>query len=70
VLLANIEPEAVGVTVGGLIPARSYQFRLCAVNDFISPTCRSLALCCSQIAVSLSNYKDAAWSSAGQKEAV
>uniref|UniRef100_A0A8C5B5A4 Fibronectin type-III domain-containing protein n=1 Tax=Gadus morhua TaxID=8049 RepID=A0A8C5B5A4_GADMO len=33
VLLANIEPEAVGVTVGGLIPARSYQFRLCAVND-------------------------------------
>ncbi|CAL8239518.1 unnamed protein product, partial [Gadus morhua 'NCC'] len=26
-------PEAVGVTVGGLIPARSYQFRLCAVND-------------------------------------
>uniref|UniRef100_A0A8D3E8J7 Sidekick cell adhesion molecule 2a n=1 Tax=Scophthalmus maximus TaxID=52904 RepID=A0A8D3E8J7_SCOMX len=33
VLLANIEPESVGVTVGGLIPARSYQFRLCAVND-------------------------------------
>uniref|UniRef100_A0A673YUC1 Sidekick cell adhesion molecule 2 n=1 Tax=Salmo trutta TaxID=8032 RepID=A0A673YUC1_SALTR len=33
VLLANIEPEWTGVTVGGLIPARSYQFRLCAVND-------------------------------------
>uniref|UniRef100_A0A8C5E0T0 Protein sidekick-2-like n=1 Tax=Gouania willdenowi TaxID=441366 RepID=A0A8C5E0T0_GOUWI len=33
VLLANIEPESNGVTVGGLIPARSYQFRLCAVND-------------------------------------
>lgn len=33
VLLANIEPASTGVTVGGLIPARSYQFRLCAVND-------------------------------------
>uniref|UniRef100_A0A8K9WTQ2 Fibronectin type-III domain-containing protein n=1 Tax=Oncorhynchus mykiss TaxID=8022 RepID=A0A8K9WTQ2_ONCMY len=33
VLLANIEPKSTGVTVGGLIPARSYQFRLCAVND-------------------------------------
>ncbi|KAF5901825.1 protein sidekick-2-like isoform X4, partial [Clarias magur] len=33
VLLANIEPEATSVMVGGLIPARSYQFRLCAVND-------------------------------------
>ncbi|TSO37067.1 Protein sidekick-2 [Bagarius yarrelli] len=33
VLLANIEPEATSVLVGGLIPARSYQFRLCAVND-------------------------------------
>lgn len=33
VLLANIEPESTGVVVGGLIPARSYQFRLCAVND-------------------------------------
>uniref|UniRef100_A0A3P8VT00 Sidekick cell adhesion molecule 2 n=1 Tax=Cynoglossus semilaevis TaxID=244447 RepID=A0A3P8VT00_CYNSE len=33
VLLANIVPESTGVTVGGLIPARSYQFRLCAVND-------------------------------------
>ncbi|XP_023672749.2 protein sidekick-2 isoform X2 [Paramormyrops kingsleyae] len=33
VLLANIEPESTAVTVSGLIPARSYQFRLCAVND-------------------------------------
>ncbi|KAL2078677.1 hypothetical protein ACEWY4_026362 [Coilia grayii] len=33
ILLANIEPESTGVTVSGLIPARSYQFRLCAVND-------------------------------------
>uniref|UniRef100_A0A8B9GTL9 Sidekick cell adhesion molecule 2a n=1 Tax=Astyanax mexicanus TaxID=7994 RepID=A0A8B9GTL9_ASTMX len=33
VLLANIEPEATSIAVGGLIPARSYQFRLCAVND-------------------------------------
>ncbi|KAJ8390731.1 hypothetical protein AAFF_G00101110 [Aldrovandia affinis] len=33
VLLANIEPESSAVTVSGLIPARSYQFRLCAVND-------------------------------------
>uniref|UniRef100_A0A671RAJ5 Protein sidekick-2-like n=1 Tax=Sinocyclocheilus anshuiensis TaxID=1608454 RepID=A0A671RAJ5_9TELE len=33
VLLANIDPEASSVIVGGLIPARSYQFRLCAVND-------------------------------------
>ncbi|XP_036446499.1 protein sidekick-2 [Colossoma macropomum] len=33
ILLANIEPEATSVVVGGLIPARSYQFRLCAVND-------------------------------------
>ncbi|XP_048846455.1 protein sidekick-2-like [Brienomyrus brachyistius] len=33
VLLANIEPDSVSVIVGGLIPARSYQFRLCAVND-------------------------------------
>ena len=33
VLLANIDPEAASVSVGGLIPARSYQFRLCAVND-------------------------------------
>nr|XP_015818292.2 protein sidekick-2 isoform X3 [Nothobranchius furzeri] len=33
ILLANIEPELSAVTVNGLIPARSYQFRLCAVND-------------------------------------
>lgn len=33
VLLANIDPESNSVLVGGLIPARSYQFRLCAVND-------------------------------------
>uniref|UniRef100_A0A8C2GQ62 Sidekick cell adhesion molecule 2b n=1 Tax=Cyprinus carpio TaxID=7962 RepID=A0A8C2GQ62_CYPCA len=33
VLLASIEPESAAVTVNGLIPARSYQFRLCAVND-------------------------------------
>ncbi|XP_056221672.1 protein sidekick-2 isoform X2 [Seriola aureovittata] len=33
ILLANIEPESMAVTVNGLIPARSYQFRLCAVND-------------------------------------
>ncbi|KAJ7989955.1 hypothetical protein DPEC_G00309840 [Dallia pectoralis] len=33
VLLANIEPGSTGATVSGLFPARSYQFRLCAVND-------------------------------------
>uniref|UniRef100_A0A8C7ZCR3 Sidekick cell adhesion molecule 2b n=1 Tax=Oryzias sinensis TaxID=183150 RepID=A0A8C7ZCR3_9TELE len=33
ILQANIEPESTAVTVNGLIPARSYQFRLCAVND-------------------------------------
>uniref|UniRef100_A0A8C7L5W4 Sidekick cell adhesion molecule 2 n=1 Tax=Oncorhynchus kisutch TaxID=8019 RepID=A0A8C7L5W4_ONCKI len=33
ILLANIEPESTALTVSGLIPARSYQFRLCAVND-------------------------------------
>ncbi|KAJ8363132.1 hypothetical protein SKAU_G00119630 [Synaphobranchus kaupii] len=33
VLVANIDPESSAVTVSGLIPARSYQFRLCAVND-------------------------------------
>uniref|UniRef100_A0A3Q3X8V9 Uncharacterized protein n=1 Tax=Mola mola TaxID=94237 RepID=A0A3Q3X8V9_MOLML len=33
ILLASIEPESTAVTVNGLIPARSYQFRLCAVND-------------------------------------
>lgn len=50
VLLANIEPEFTGVTVGGLIPARSYQFRLCAVNDvgrgqFSKETDRLVLLC-------------------------
>ncbi|XP_032473244.1 protein sidekick-2 isoform X3 [Phocoena sinus] len=33
VLLASVDPEATSVMVKGLIPARSYQFRLCAVND-------------------------------------
>ncbi|KAJ8246272.1 hypothetical protein GJAV_G00265740 [Gymnothorax javanicus] len=33
VLLAYIDPESSAVAVSGLIPARSYQFRLCAVND-------------------------------------
>lgn len=33
VLLATVDPEATSVTVKGLVPARSYQFRLCAVND-------------------------------------
>ncbi|KAJ8283490.1 hypothetical protein COCON_G00023400 [Conger conger] len=33
VILANIDPDSSSVTVSGLIPARSYQFRLCAVND-------------------------------------
>uniref|UniRef100_A0A8C5URT6 Sidekick cell adhesion molecule 2 n=1 Tax=Microcebus murinus TaxID=30608 RepID=A0A8C5URT6_MICMU len=33
VLLASVDPEATSVTVKGLVPARSYQFRLCAVND-------------------------------------
>lgn len=33
ILQASIEPESTAVTVNGLIPARSYQFRLCAVND-------------------------------------
>ncbi|XP_064423550.1 protein sidekick-2 [Latimeria chalumnae] len=33
VLLANIDPESTAITVGSLIPARSYQFRICAVND-------------------------------------
>ncbi|XP_008299566.1 caveolin-2 [Stegastes partitus] len=39
----------------------------CAVNVFISPFCSSLALCCSQIAVSLST-KD--WSQMRDKDAV
>ncbi|XP_027510413.1 protein sidekick-2 isoform X1 [Corapipo altera] len=33
VLLASVDPEVTSVTVQGLVPARSYQFRLCAVND-------------------------------------
>uniref|UniRef100_A0A4X1SKP2 Protein sidekick-2 n=1 Tax=Sus scrofa TaxID=9823 RepID=A0A4X1SKP2_PIG len=33
VLLASVDPEATSVTVKGLVPARTYQFRLCAVND-------------------------------------
>ncbi|KAJ3600310.1 hypothetical protein NHX12_031295 [Muraenolepis orangiensis] len=33
VLLANIEPDPPGVTVGGLIPARSYQFRLLSLPE-------------------------------------
>uniref|UniRef100_A0A4W2IPD1 Sidekick cell adhesion molecule 2 n=1 Tax=Bos indicus x Bos taurus TaxID=30522 RepID=A0A4W2IPD1_BOBOX len=33
VLLASVDPEATSVMVKGLVPARSYQFRLCAVND-------------------------------------
>ncbi|XP_035889307.1 protein sidekick-2 isoform X2 [Phyllostomus discolor] len=33
VLLTSVDPEATSVMVKGLVPARSYQFRLCAVND-------------------------------------
>ncbi|XP_068269359.1 LOW QUALITY PROTEIN: protein sidekick-2 [Nyctibius grandis] len=33
VLLASVDPEVTWVAVRGLVPARSYQFRLCAVND-------------------------------------
>ncbi|NXV77677.1 SDK2 protein, partial [Atlantisia rogersi] len=33
VLLASMDPELTSVVVRGLVPARSYQFRLCAVND-------------------------------------
>lgn len=33
ILLASVDPEATSVMVKGLVPARSYQFRLCAVND-------------------------------------
>jgi len=62
VLLANIEPESTGVTVGGLIPARSYQFRQCAVNDvgrgqFSKETDRWVL---SSAALQLLNIKDAA----------
>ncbi|XP_010001108.1 PREDICTED: protein sidekick-2-like [Chaetura pelagica] len=33
VLLPSVDPELSWVAVRGLVPARSYQFRLCAVND-------------------------------------
>ncbi|NWW94823.1 SDK2 protein, partial [Rhynochetos jubatus] len=33
VLLASVDPELTSVVVRGLVPARSYQFRLCAIND-------------------------------------
>uniref|UniRef100_A0A8D0HE11 Sidekick cell adhesion molecule 2 n=1 Tax=Sphenodon punctatus TaxID=8508 RepID=A0A8D0HE11_SPHPU len=33
VLLANVDPESASVLVRSLVPARSYQFRLCALND-------------------------------------
>uniref|UniRef100_A0A8D2J7G5 Sidekick cell adhesion molecule 2 n=1 Tax=Varanus komodoensis TaxID=61221 RepID=A0A8D2J7G5_VARKO len=33
VLMASVDPEVTSVLVRGLVPARSYQFRLCAVND-------------------------------------
>ncbi|KAM6297613.1 protein sidekick-2 [Aegotheles albertisi] len=33
VLLPSVDPELTSVVVRGLVPARSYQFRLCAVND-------------------------------------
>ncbi|CAM4647931.1 unnamed protein product [Lepidochelys olivacea] len=32
-LMASVDPEATSVVVQGLVPARSYQFRLCAAND-------------------------------------
>ncbi|XP_063127931.1 protein sidekick-1 isoform X2 [Rattus norvegicus] len=31
--LSNVGPEMAGVTVSGLTPARTYQFRVCAVNQ-------------------------------------
>nr|XP_027812023.1 protein sidekick-1 isoform X1 [Marmota flaviventris] len=31
--LSNVGPEMTGITVGGLTPARTYQFRVCAVNQ-------------------------------------
>ncbi|XP_013926908.1 PREDICTED: protein sidekick-2 [Thamnophis sirtalis] len=33
ILMASVDPEVNSVLVRGLVPARSYQFRLCAVND-------------------------------------
>uniref|UniRef100_A0A8C3T571 Sidekick cell adhesion molecule 2 n=1 Tax=Chelydra serpentina TaxID=8475 RepID=A0A8C3T571_CHESE len=32
-LMASVDPAATAVVVRGLVPARSYQFRLCAAND-------------------------------------
>lgn len=31
--LSNLDPKMTGVTVSGLTPARTYQFRVCAVNQ-------------------------------------
>ncbi|PNI35199.1 SDK1 isoform 4 [Pan troglodytes] len=31
--LSNVGPEMTGITVSGLTPARTYQFRVCAVNE-------------------------------------
>ncbi|XP_064009715.1 protein sidekick-1 isoform X2 [Pogoniulus pusillus] len=31
--LSNLDPKVTGVTVSGLTPARTYQFRVCAVNQ-------------------------------------
>uniref|UniRef100_A0A8C8SF52 Sidekick cell adhesion molecule 1 n=1 Tax=Pelusios castaneus TaxID=367368 RepID=A0A8C8SF52_9SAUR len=31
--LSNVDPKLTGVTVSGLTPARTYQFRVCAVNQ-------------------------------------
>ncbi|EGV95786.1 Protein sidekick-1 [Cricetulus griseus] len=31
--LSNVSPEMTGITVSGLTPARTYQFRVCAVNQ-------------------------------------
>lgn len=31
--LSDVGPEMTGVTVRGLTPARTYQFRVCAVNQ-------------------------------------
>lgn len=33
ILMPSMDPEVTSVLVRGLVPARSYQFRLCAVND-------------------------------------
>lgn len=31
--LSDVGPEMTGITVSGLTPARTYQFRVCAVNQ-------------------------------------